>query len=115
MDINTGSTKEIMANSHMEITNPDFNKMVLNKIIKRQKKKIDHFSYFFLFAYCSSYCRYNCHPDKGGLGSLADGIQKTIIQLGTWFLNYEFIILPFFILLIIKGLIDITLHRRFHN
>ena len=24
MDIHTGSTKEIMANSHMEITNPDF-------------------------------------------------------------------------------------------
>jgi hypothetical protein len=114
MEINTGSTKEIMANSHMEITNPEFNKMVLNKIIKRQEKRliITHIFFYFLIVAVTAGI---IITRTNGVSSLADNIQKVIVQLGTLFLNYEFIILPFFILLIIKGLIDITLHHRVHN
>jgi hypothetical protein len=114
MEINTGNTKEIMANSQIKITNPDFNKIVLYKIIKRQKKKliITHIFFYLLIVALTAGI---IVTRTGGLGSLADDIQKAIVQLGTWFLTYEFTILPFFILLIIKGLIDITLHHRFHN
>jgi hypothetical protein len=50
MDIHTGSTKEIMANSEMEITNPDFNSMVLKKIMKREKSGliISHILFYLL-------------------------------------------------------------------
>ena len=114
MDINTGSTKEIMANSHMEITNPDFNKMVLNKIMKRQKTRliISHIFFYLLIVAITAGI---IVTRTNGLDSFADVIMNAIIQLGTWFLTYEFIILPFFILLIIKGVIDITLHRRVNN
>ena len=114
MEINTAGTKEIMANSHMEITNPDFNKMVLDKIMKRQKRKliISHiFFYLFMVAITAGIII----TRMNSLVSLADVIINAIVQLSTWFLTYEFIILPFFILLVIKGVIDITFHRRPNN
>lgn len=114
MDINTDSTKKIMANSHLEITNPDFNKIILNKIMNRQKSRlvISHIFFYLLIVAISAGI---IVTRTNGLGSFADVIMNAIVQLGTWFLTNEFIILPFFILLIIKGVIDIALHRRINN
>jgi uncharacterized BrkB/YihY/UPF0761 family membrane protein len=114
MDIYTASTKEIMANSLMEITNPDFNEMVLNKIIKRQKSRLV-ISHIFLYLLIVAVTAVIVISHTGGLDSFANIILNAIIQLGTWFLTNEFIILPFFILLLIKGVIDIVLYRRVHN
>ena len=114
MGIHTGSTKEIMANSQMEIINPDFNKMILNKIMKKQKTRliISHIFFYLLIVIITAGIIVR---QPNGLGFLADVIMNAIIQVGTWFLTNEFIILPFFILLIIKGAIDIALHRRLNH
>jgi hypothetical protein len=114
MDINKGSTKEIMANSLMEITNPDFNKMVLNKIMQRQKSRliISHILFYLLIAVITIGIIVS---RSNSLVSFADVIMNAIVKLGAWFLTNEFIILPFFILLIIKGIIDIILHRHVKN
>ena len=114
MDIHTDGTKEIMANSHMEITNPDFNKMILDTIIKRRKTRLI-ISHIFLYLIIVTITIAIIVTRTNSLGSLADVLMNVIIQLGTWFLTNEFIILPFFILLIVKGLIDLILHRRVNN
>lgn len=114
MDIHTGSTKEIMGNSQLEIINPGFNKMVLDKIMKRRKSRliISHFFFYLLIVAITAGI---IITRANGIASLADIIINAIIQLDTWFITNEFIILPFFILLLIKGIIDIALHRRLNN
>ena len=114
MDINTGNTKEIMVNSHLEITNPGFNKMVLDKIIRRRKTRLI-ITHIFLYLIIVAITTAVIVARTSSLGSFADVIMNAIIQLGTWFLSNEFIILPFFILLIVKGLIDLVLYRRVNN
>jgi hypothetical protein len=114
MDINTAGTKELMANSQMEITNPDFNKIVLKKIMKRQKRKLI-ISHIFFYLLVVAITAGIIVTRTNGLVSFADIILNALKQLGTWFLTNEFIILPFLILLIIKVLIDIALHRRLNH
>jgi hypothetical protein len=114
MDIHTANTKEIMARSQLEISNPDFNKMVLNKIMKRQKSRLV-ISHVFLYLLIVAITVFIVVNRAGGLDSFANIILDNIIQVGAWFLTNEFIILPFFILLLIKGAIDIALYRRVNN
>ena len=114
MDIHTAGTKEIIANSQMEITNPDFNEMVLKKIIRKQKSRLI-ISHIFLYLLIVTVTAVIVVSRTGGLDSFANIILNAIMQSGTWFLTNEFIILPFFILLLIKGVIDIVLYRRVNN
>jgi hypothetical protein len=114
MDIYTGITKEIMANSYMEITNPDFNKLVLNKVLKRQKSRLI-LSHIFFYLFTVAATAGIILIRTNGIDSIADIIINAMAQLGKWFLTNEFVILPIFILLMIKGAIDLAWHRRVNN
>lgn len=71
-----------MANSQLEITNPDFNIMVLNKIIKRQKSRLIT-SHFFLYLFIVTVTAVIVVNRTGGLDSFANIILNAIIQSGT--------------------------------
>ena len=109
-------TSNIMANSSLEITNPDFSKIIMTKIIQKEKQR--PVVRYILF--CSLFIIVACvviilllKPGQSAglvLPSQFDIFSSSIIinirGAGNWIMKDLYFILPVVVLLLFKKLID---------
>lgn len=109
-------TKNILDKSRMEITDPGFSEMVMNKIMIEERKKIftrNILSWFFIvltvtvFIYLSMQILQVNNIDVAALlSSLGHEIFTGIEKAAAWIIESEYFILPVIIILLFKKIID---------
>lgn len=112
-------TKTILSNSNLELTNPEFNRIIIGKIIRERNKKVmlRTFSYFFtgiiITAVVSFTILSNVTFGNSNITFETDILTKiilTIIQtIKEAFVKYGYSVLSFMILFVIKKFIEVRI------
>lgn len=108
-------TKEIMSASRLELANPDFSGLLMNKIALERNRKIKfefYLSFFlrlatigvivFLVALALNISFFNFTQK---LNAVIDSAARTAENAGPWIRDRAYFILPLIVLLILKNLV----------
>jgi preprotein translocase subunit SecG len=109
-------TSEIMAGSGLEITDPHFNSIIMNKIMHKEKQKsvVRYILFCSLFIIVVSVVLILLmqpgHPGNfivpPGFDTFSISVIVNITNAGNWVMGNLFFLLPLLILLLVKKLID---------